>query len=187
MAMGIVSDDEFEKELNRIPSTDKPSIPDVEVIPMPTKGRNIGDNNVPNSLRKIIGETSEIEGRQSALELASHFGLSPASVSAYSNGSTSTDSMKKQPNLPHINNAKVRIAKIATKKLFKSLNAITEDKLQDAKPEVLAQVARNMSAIVKEMEPEQPKDSSEKTAPQFVVFSPQIRDERHYEITVARE
>lgn len=186
MPMGIVSDADFEKELTRtVPETKPlPIIP--EVLPMEHPGRKEGDNNVPDSLRRIIGETSETEGRSAALELAATFGVSPSSVSAYSNGSMSTASMDRTPNKPHINSAKLRIAKMAKKKLFASLHQITDDKLKDAKVEVLASVARNMSAIVKEMEPEKESDDG-KPQPQFIVYAPEIRNEQHYEVILARE
>lgn len=185
MPMGIVSDEDFEKELQRSPA---PEVKIPEVLPMQRPGRHEGDNNVPDSLRKIIGETSEIDGRKEALQLAEQFGISPSSVSAYANGSTSTDSMHKQPNLNHINGAKERITRKAMNRLVRSLNAITDDKLEVTKPVELASIARAMSGIVKEMEPEQPKDPNEgKEGPTFVFYSPQVRDERHYEIIVARE
>jgi hypothetical protein len=185
MSMGIVSDTDFEKELEKSnPKGQKPTIP--EVIPMPRPGRTEGDNNVPDSLRKIIGETSAIEGRSEALELAQHFGLSSASVSAYANGSTSTASMSKRPNLNHINEAKERIGKKARGKLLKALHAITDDKLEIAKAVELAQIAKSMSGVVKDMEIG-PESEKGKDKPQFIVYSPQIRDERHYEVTVVRE
>lgn len=181
MAMGIVSDEDFEKELGN--SSD---IGTISKLPRP--GRSEGDNNVPDSLRKIIGETSEIEGRSAALDLASHFGISPSSVSAYANGSTSTDSMNKQPNLNHINDAKARISKKAKIKLFKSLNALTDEKLADAKAVDLASIARSMSGIVKEMEPELPKESGDGSkGPTFIFYSPQIKEEKHYDVLNARE
>jgi hypothetical protein len=56
---------------------------------MEQKGRKEGDNNVPNSIRAIIGETSNIDGRKEALALANSLNIS-SSVSAYANGVTST-------------------------------------------------------------------------------------------------
>ncbi len=171
--MGIVSDEEFESEIK------DSSLPIINQLP--TKGRNEGDNNVPDSLRKIIGDTAITDGRPEAIELASHFGISPSSVSAYSNGSTSTKSYNNQPNLNHLNQVRERISKKARNRLIQSLDSITEDKLNDAKPEVLATVARSMSAIVKEMEPESPRDMSAKQAPIFVMYSPQFKKEEHFE------
>lgn len=184
MPLGIVSDEELETELKRSePKSKADMIP--SVIPMPTPGRNQGDNNIPDSLRKIIGETANIDGRQSALELASTFGISPSSVSAYTNGSTSTASMDKRPNLPHINGAKEVIARQARNKLRDALKHITPEKLEGSKAVDLASVARSMSAIVKEMEPEQ--EEEKKDGPAFVIYSPQFKQENHYEIISGRD
>ncbi len=185
MAMGVVSDKDFEKELI---NSSVPTTVDAVVNPIVRPGRNSGDNNVPDSLRKIIGETSEIDGRSDALDLASRFGISASSVSAYSNGSRSTDTMNKQPALNHINQAKERISKRARIKLFKALDNITDDKLIDAKAIDLASVARSLSAVVKDMEPEVARDSNEgKNQPTFIIYSPQIREERHYDVINARD
>lgn len=184
MAMGLVSDEEFEKaQDNLIPSPN-----DVTIKELERPGRQDGDNNVPDSLRKIIGETSETEGRASALELAQQFGISPSSVSAYANGSRSTATYDKQPLLQHINGAKERVSKRAMSRLFKALNAITPEKLQDANVRDLSGVARDMSAIIKDMEPETPKTpAGDSNQPQYVIYAPQFRDERSYEIVHAKE
>src|SRR5215510_1658905 len=114
MAMGIVSNKDFDSELSSL-QTPKPVekiVKQVEVIDVPAKGR--GNNlEVPDALRKVIGETSAIHGRAEAVELASNFGISPSSVSAYANGSTSTSSYADQPNKDHITDAKQRISKKA--------------------------------------------------------------------------
>jgi hypothetical protein len=85
MAMGIVSDSEFDKELakaNPTPREVSKQIPVTgEVVDMPAKGRGIGNVEVPDSLRKVIGETAVSEGRDTAVELARQFGISPSSAS----------------------------------------------------------------------------------------------------------
>jgi transcriptional regulator with XRE-family HTH domain len=183
MPMGIVSDDDFQVELQR-----NSVITKVEIKNLPSPGRKEGDNNVPDSLRKIIGETSEIDGRPAALDLANKFGISPSSVSAYANGSTSTDSMDKQPNLSHINKAKARISKMARITLRKALDNITDDKLVDSKATDLAVIARSMSGIVKEMEPEAPKGSDNgKNGPTFIFYSPHVQKQDHYDIIDVKE
>jgi len=72
MPIGIVSDTDFQSELDRLSGSIKSvSVPVSGTIEqLPTKGRNTGDNNVPESLRKIIGEDAAINGRQSALQIA---------------------------------------------------------------------------------------------------------------------
>src|SRR5207249_11223360 len=93
-----------------------------KIVEINKPGRRLGDNNVPDSLRKIIGAESIESGRKAGLNLASHFGISPSSVSAYSHGSTGTTSYDK-PNeglLNHMNNARERIIKRARGKLLLS-------------------------------------------------------------------
>ncbi len=186
MPLGIVSDDDFKSELDNSSINQKP--PALPTIIDINRGRG-NQSEVPESLRKIIGETSAIDGRQEALALAKSFGISPSSVSAYGQGATSTSTIK-TPDIElknHIGKAKERISKKARAKLFLSLKHITETKLEDAKPEVLASIARNMSAIVKEMEPDNGNDGDEKQTPQFVVFAPQFRDERTFETITVKE
>jgi transcriptional regulator with XRE-family HTH domain len=174
MPIGIVSDIDFEREVGIIPK-----IPEIKELP--TKGRNEGDNNVPDSLRKIIGETSIVDSPSDAIELANKFGISKSSVSAYANGSTSTNSYDKQPNLDHLNRIREQISRKARKTLIRAIDQITDDKLVNAKADTLANVARGMSAIVKEMEPETPKSISDKTPVQFIFYSPQFHKEEKYE------
>ncbi len=204
MGMGIVSDSDFAQELNRvskpepITTSNSPNItktitgaPSIvgEVLDAPRPGRTEGATNVPEGLRKLIGEESAINGRQSAVELASQFGLSPSSVSAYANGSTSTASYDRRPNLPHINDAKVRVQKRARVKLMAALANITGDKLQGTNAKDLSGIAKDMSAVIRNMEPEADKSKSgdSENGPKFVIYSPQFRDERHFETVIVKE
>lgn len=194
MPMGIVSDSDFNSELNNssqikreVPITiPKPT---AEVKELPTKGRGEGNVEVPDALRKVIGEESVINGRESAIELAKSFGLSDSSVSAYANGSTSTATYDKNPNIAHLLKAKERISKRARKVLVQSLNHITNEKLEVAKVVEVAAVARAMSAIVKDMEPPQPKSVIETNGggPTFVFYSPQTRKEETFDMVHVKE
>ena len=192
--MGIVSDSDFDLEKKKVirPDSDRESvkpnaIPNATVIDMPGKGRGIGNVEVPNALRQIIGEESVLHGREAGIQLAGAFGISPSSVSAYDNGSTSTSSYDKQPNLNHLNGSRTRIAKRAMNKLGLALKNITRDKLEGAKVTELAAVAKDMSAIVKNMEPETAKGSDGVTRPQFVFYAPQFRDERVFDVVIAKD
>lgn len=183
MAMGIVSDDEFEKEISRNSTQRAPDILPIE------RGRGEGNKAVPESLRKIIGETNEVDSRQEALALARMFDISPSSVSAYANGATSTASYdnpdKELKN--HIDETKNRIQKKARSRLFSALKHITEDKLKDAKLRDVSGVARDMAAIVRDMEPENKGNGEGKQAPQFIFYAPQFRDERTFETIHVKE
>lgn len=191
MGMGIVSDSDFVSEASKIvdelrkPKTEIPKGIEGEVIDT-HKGR--GNNpQVPNSLRNLIGETAITDGRQQALELAASFGVSASSVSAYSNGSTSTSSYDERPNEPVIGQAKLRIAQRARTKLMASLRNITEDKLKISSAKELSSVAKDMSAVVKHMEEVDNPLNKKSDGPTFIFYSPQTRKEEVYEVVHAKE
>jgi hypothetical protein len=168
-------------------------IPSIEIghtiIKDMIKGRGLGNVEVPNGLRKLIGEESAINGRQSAIDLARSLDISPSSVSAYDNGATSTASYNQQPNLTHINNARSRVSTRARNKLMMALRHISEDKLENAKVGEISAVARNMASIVKDMEPESPNKDGKNTLnqPTFVFYSPQIKREDTFDIIKINE
>jgi hypothetical protein len=185
MAMGIVSDKEFEKELDK---TDIKPITDSRAkIQIIERGRGSNNNNVPDSLRKVIGETSVTDGRQQAVELGRNFGISPSSVSAYSNGATSTSSYHDRVNGQEIDYAKGKITTKAINKLKQALNHITPEKLGETKPRDLAGIARDMSAIVKNMEPESPINKNSGNSPQFIFYSPQFVKQESFEVIDAKD
>ena len=184
MPMGIVNDDDFNSELTNV-GIIKNNEP--KIIDIPTKGRSEGDTNVPDSLRKIIGEESVIEGRSSALNLARRFGISPSSVSAYNNGSTSTSSMDESPNKPHLIDAKERVSKRARTKLILALNSLTSQKIEDSKARDIAGIAKDMSAIIKNMEPNSDKSIEINNKPQFVFYAPQVKSEESFDVIYAKE
>ncbi len=190
MPLGIVSTKDFESALkdSTLPDNVVNESKSGQIIDIPIKGRNTGDVNVPESLRKIIGETSAIDGRAAALTIAKSFGISNSSASAYANGATSTDSYNK-PDAKlseHIFNAKMKVTKRAMSKLLKSMHHITDEKLADASVTELSSVAKNMSSIVKEMNPSD--DNESKVNPvQFIVMAPQILNENHFETIYSKE
>jgi hypothetical protein len=196
MPMGVVSQKDFQKEVDNsavagseivlpnLPPQSTVHIP--EVVDMERPGRKEGDNNVPNGLRKLIGVTAVEEGRSAALQLAEQFGISPSSVSAYGEGATSTSTIDEKPNAGIIEDTKQRIAKKASKVLNRALLNITDEKLAATKAVELAQIAKSMSGVVKDMEPEDD-GGSRQNEPIFQVFAPQIHQENHYETIVVRE
>ena len=187
MAMGIVSDNDFEDDLKKVcppplidPLSHEAVIQDME------RGRGIHNLQVPEALRKVIGEEVISNSRASAIDLAQNFGISPSSVSAYSDGARSTASMEKKPDLNNIISAKLKIAKKARNRLNLALNSITEDKIASAKVKDIAGVAKDMSAIIKNLEPEQNRNSNE-NGPTFIFYSPQFRQEQSFETIVVKE
>lgn len=180
MPIGIVSDDDLQKELERL----RPKI-----VEKPKVGRKEGDVNVPDSLRALIGEESLLNGRSAALSLARDFGVSPSSVSAYAKGATSTASYDtpSQSIISHINKSRQRAIKRAQKTLNSALGAITQEKLDYADPKDLASIAKDMTVVIKNLEPPQTVESSTANTPQFVIFAPQFRKEETFETIVVSE
>lgn len=208
MPLGIVSDEDFQKELDNSatktvvvvppPSSNHDMEPskDDEVGPIITsdaiikrfgQGRHLGDVNVPHSLRKVIGEQSSIEGRQAGLELANSFGISPASVSAYQSpeNSSQLSESNKENITEFLIGRKQKLSKRALNKLNMAMVHITDDKLKDLKATDLSSVAKNMAEVARKMEPEV-KDER-KDPVQFVIFAPQVNNEANYQTVVAKD
>jgi transcriptional regulator with XRE-family HTH domain len=193
MAIGLVTDDLFESEinsLNRTKSADVVTERAPTVVDITTRGRDKGDVNVPDSLRKVIADTHLMDGRDAALELAADFGISPSSVSAYAKGATSTTSYNNPSKslIQHINKSRERAVKRAGKTLNAALGAITQEKLDYTDADKLSGIAKDMSVIIKNLEPQQTDNSgSAATTPQFVIFAPSFKDERSYDSIVVQE
>ena len=185
MPMGIVSDSDFDSEISRVsvppPATKTP----VKVPEVVERGPN-----VPDSLRRIIGDEAASNGREAAVELARQFGISPSSASAYAVGATSTATYDERPNQDVIKSARGRIIKKAGAKMRMALNAITADKLEGTKARDLAGIAKDMSAIVRNMEDSDPnKNRTDPNAPKatFLVYAPTVREENHYQTVIAKD
>lgn len=196
MAMGIVSGKDFDLEQSKLnkPACEKPDsipVPSATIQPIITPGRKANDVNVPDSVRNLIADTSITEGRASGIALAKALDISPSSVSAYTKGSTSTATYDSPSvNLKDkVNQAKERVSRRARSKMMQALHHITPDKLENAKLRDLAGVARDMSVIIKNMEPEKEKDSGvvNNNGPQFVFFAPKQELESNYQVVHARE
>lgn len=194
MAMGIVSDRDFileQEKLNKPKPDSNQSINQsnqskVIVIDPPNLGRPKEGLEVPNGLRNLIGTDAIENGRASALELASNFGISPSSVSAYTNGATSTSTYDNKPNGNKIQEVKDRISTRARNKISMALRHITEDKLKDAKLKDVSSVAKDMSTIVKNMEGNNPVNPGE-GGPTFIFYSPRIRNEESFKVIDMQE
>ncbi len=205
MPMGIVSDAEFESQLqntNAVPkpepipipiSNPNPEVVEAEVITgevvgMKSRGRNIGEVNVPESLRKLIAGTAHIEGRPEALKFAREMGVSPSSVSAYTNGATSTTTYH-NPDESIINYVKARKSKV-TKKALRVMTAalghITDKKLMSADAKELSGVAKDMSAIVGHFS-DPASVTNNNNGPTFVLYSPQVMKEDSFSAIPAHD
>ena len=197
MPIGIVSDADLQRELKSytpakplvVTGTLLPPSPVPEIIDIPKKGRKEGDVNVPDSLRAIIGEEALLNGRAAAVDLAGEFGISPSSASAYAVGATSTSSYNapKQSILSVINKSRERATRKAAKTLNAALSAITQEKLDYLDADKVSGIAKDMSVIIKNLEPKTDPNSAGASAPQFTIYAPQFRDERSFEFIQVTE
>lgn len=187
MAMGIVNDNDFNKEITSLNKKIEKPVITGQIIDPPDLGRQKGSVEVPNGLRNLIGTESIENGRASALALADSFGISPSSVSAYANGATSTSTYDQKPNGNKIQQVKDRISKRARVKLMNALRHITDDKLTSAKARDLAGIAKDMSGIVKNMEESNGPNGPSGGGPTFIFYSPRIRNEESFKVIDIQE
>ncbi len=152
---------------------------------MPSIGRDKDVPNVPQSLRKVIGETAATEGLKSAMHLASSFGISQPTTSTYARGEISPGQTNDDL-VNHINGRKTKITKKAINRLNMALNHIDETKLLGCDAKELSGIAKDMASVVNAMEPKQ-KEDGQKDPVQFHFYAPQVRNENHYETVVAKD
>ena len=188
MAMGIVSDEDFIKEIeshNRVPA--KPVIARIEEKKERgwNGGRNEGDSNIPDVLKKVIGGSAIESGKHSLI--AKTFGVSESSVSAYKNGahSTATYYSPDKELREHILGKKREVSDRARTTLLEALDYITPDKLTASKAKDLAGVAKDMSAVIKNMEENVDNEKSGDTT--IVFYSPRTRAEEEYAVIEVRD
>lgn len=166
MPLGIISDEELQAELSN------------SSVEYKSRGRNAAPE-VPNEIRKLIAEEANLG--TSAKELSETFKVSESSVSAYKKGATSTASYNKPEAELKKHRDAIREAVLAKaqKRLENSLDALTAERIGEAKPRDIAGIAKDMSVVMKNMTPE-----VEQTAPgvQFVINVPAVKKESDYEI-----
>jgi transposase len=167
MPLGIVSDDIFEKELEKCIH--------VDIV----RGRN-GARAVPEVIREIIAEEAIVSDK-SGKEIADEFGVSASSVSAYKNSATSTATYHEPNKQLQERNDKLRSEVISTarSRLFEALSHITAEKLKDAKVRDVASVAKDMSTIIHNTEPS---NNSAIAGAQFHFHVPAQKSEKDYDI-----
>lgn len=185
MSIGIVSDADFEKELEQLKPRERVEANKNELkIVNIERGR--GDKlETPENLRKVIAECA-INNEARAANLAKIFNISPASVSAYKNGATSTASYN-NPNeslVKHTNSVRTKISTRATKRIMMALKHITEDKIQDAKLKDIAALAKDMSSIVKNIDPDN-RVNDGRSSITYHIYAPRVKSEEEYEVVDA--
>lgn len=209
MSLGIVSNEDFDSELSNSSRDHRPSnndrrapeIMDAEESNQPIidssqlpeikehhpHGRNMDDVNVPQSMRKLIGDTAIFEGRRAGLQLASSLGISSSSVSSYTNPNNSALSDSNKDDITSfLTGRKNKITKRAINKLGLAISLIDETKLQEMDARGLSGVAKDMAQVVKHMEPPV-KEAETKEPVQFLMYAPVINTENKYQTVIAKD
>lgn len=178
MPMGIVSPEDYEKEQVRLrPQSNKPLAKTEDI----NKGRG-NTPEVPDVVRETIAKCA-INGEGTASEIARAFDVSPSSVSAYKVGSHSTTSYNSPDSnlLDIVTSHKAKISKKARARLISALNFITDEKLENTKALDLSSIAKNMSAVIADMDPPPAQiNQNQQNNVQFVFMAPRVRNETEY-------
>lgn len=206
MPLGIVSDDDFEVEKNKLgigiesngqsiaQENDSSEFDGKDesfiegTIQEIQRGRGEGSIEVPSQLRALIGISAVEDGNGSARALARTFDVSDSSLSAYKRGATSTASYN-EPNeelINKVNQTRLKISKRAQHRLISALQHITPEKLKDAKLRDVAATAQAMSAIIRNIEP-QVESKGNGNNVSFVFFTPKFRPESEYDVITVDE
>ena len=194
MPIGIVSDADFHKEFENSGIKVTKAEPKVKPVPESesvviediSRGRGIGRKEVPDEIREAAALAS-ING-ESAKDITRALGISASSLSAYKQGAHSTASYD-SPNpvlLGKITNHKDKISKRATSTLLSALRGITSDKLAGVKPRDLAAIAKDMSAIIADMEPKTQVNEQQNNV-QFVFMAPRVKEISEYQTITVNE
>src|SRR5712691_3548961 len=123
--LGIVTDSEFQSELNSLGINKQV---DCEVIDI-KHGRTPGKKEIDEDVRAFVA--SEAIAGASPTELSSTFNVSKSSISAYKHDATSTTTYH-QPNdelMRSNNDVRARIIGPAQQRLIKAIEAISDEKL----------------------------------------------------------
>lgn len=169
---GIVSDELFEAQLSELKN------PKAKVVNI-QRGRGSAKE-VPIELKKLIGSEGIAGGSNG--ELSKAFGVSESSVSAYKHDASSTSSYN-EPNgeLKRANDeVRTEIIGKSREKLLAAIDSITTEKLNDSKARDAASVAKDMSAVIKNMEPQNPNGGNTLNQ-QFVFHVPAPKQESDFE------
>lgn len=175
MPFGILSDEDFSKELEKANSNSN-----VPVSNPIEKGRG-KNSEVPEVVREIVGELAT-ESPSSVESISQKFGVSKSSISAYKNGATSTSSYHSPDTklAEHINGVRTRLAERAQRRLKSALDAITADKIQAARLRDVSSLAKDMASVIEKMTPIQTNQQNNQV--NFVFYSPRERKEDSFEV-----
>lgn len=177
MPFMIVSDDDYEKELARLDDSEVISIEPSLSIEQIERGRG-NTPAVPEGLREVIAEES-LQGTPSAV-IQKAFGISPASISAYKNGATSTASYHKPSD--KLNQVRTRVSSRAANRLNEALKALGNKNLEDEKAKDIASIAKDMAVVFDKISPVKQQERADEKAMHIHLYAPKMKSVEDYEV-----
>lgn len=201
MPLGIITDEQLNKEIGKIPSKInsndinrieselikdkiKDAIKDSSFKVVDIKRGRGNVLEIPNEIRALVAE--EVINGAPAKQIAKSFGISESSISAYKHDATSTTTYDKPNDSLKKSNDSVRdvITDKARGRLMSALDAITDENISSAKVKDIASIAKDMSVIVKNMEPERTQNVQNT---QVIIYKPRMRDEDEFDVITINE
>lgn len=201
MPLGIITDEQLNKEIGKIPSKInsndinrieselikdkiKDAIKDSSFKVVDIKRGRGNVLEIPNEIRALVAE--EVINGAPAKQIAKSFGISESSISAYKHDATSTTTYDKPNDSLKKSNDSVRdvITDKARGRLMSALDAITDENISNAKVKDIASIAKDMSVIVKNMEPERTQNVQNT---QVIIYKPRMRDEDEFDVITINE
>ena len=147
-------------------------------------GRGEGRLNLDEEQRKEIATLAHTSGLTQE-EVAKLTGVSPSQVSAIKNAATSTSTYH-TPNEslePHIESIKTQLSNAAQNKMMEAILALSPEKIHGAKGRDIAGIAKDMSAIVKNLN----NDGIVINNNKVLVYKPRIKEEDDFDIITINE
>lgn len=143
-------------------------------------GREFGASEVPNILKPVIGAVALAD--KSCRDTAEAFDISKTSANEYSQGNYGTkisEVLKKQV-VDTIDAELSPIRKLAMNRITKTMENISDGKLEDNSAKTLSEIARNLSSVIKNSTP-QKQDKDDGAKYNFNIFAPRVRDMAMYD------
>jgi len=171
----FVDDDVFDSELNN-------TVEHKQII----IGRPKGRKDIPTGIRKLAAQDAIAGGTSKEVQEA--YGISSSQVSAFKHDATSTATYDKPDEELKKSNDSFReqVSGTARERLMMALEGITPDKINNAKLPVVSSVARDMSVIIKNMEPSTPAISIDNSK-KVIVYRPTSKTEDDYDVIDATD
>lgn len=146
----------------------------LEVVTKQRAGRGIGNDEIPDFLRPIIGTAAKLSTSRAA---AQEFGVAHATAANYANGKVS---QRADGDLQAQIDSRIQtVQDVALTKMMVALNLLDEDMMQNKTGVNVSNIAANMGRIV---EKTTKKVEQINQGTQVIIYAPQVRSEEKYEV-----